>query len=214
MSQDKPSVIIGDDPIAIAHELLAEELVGAGLPEPWLQEVEERLGIALPAPLRRYYQALGGSDQLNRAHEQLYALADLELEEDVLTFVDENQGVVYWGLDLSDESAEDPPVVVAADGEDIWYPEELSCCQFLVFFVYLQCTMGAFSQQGNHDDLVTLLPRLGDDWPVVVCHNGLTIHRQDRALIALLDGDDFCSGAAPTEALFESLLAPLGFDVF
>ncbi len=70
---------------------------------------EGRLGLRLPVALRAYYR-LAGEAEINTLHNQLLPPEDLEVQEGHLLFMDENQGVVSWGVRVKDLGAPDPVV--------------------------------------------------------------------------------------------------------
>ncbi|MCP2040673.1 hypothetical protein L1281_001262 [Neisseria sp. HSC-16F19] len=76
-----------------------------------IEAAEDRLGITLPALLRRYYQTLGSHEGINQSHNTLLLPAQLYITDDGhLAFYEENQGVVLWGIRLSDLDNDNPPV--------------------------------------------------------------------------------------------------------
>ncbi|MGC0418675.1 SMI1/KNR4 family protein [Embleya sp. AB8] len=69
-----------------------------------------RLGVELPAALRELYRLLGRREDLTSNHDVLLPPDKLYVEDDVLVFREENQGVAWWGVRLG---GEDPAVVVS-----------------------------------------------------------------------------------------------------
>jgi hypothetical protein len=107
-----------------------------------LEEAERRLGLPLPAVLRQYY-LVAGRHPLNLALNELRAPSELSVEGDVLVFMDENQGVVLWGIAGSSLALEDPQVLQASTGAELrWYPEDDSLKNFLLLMMHWQAVSG------------------------------------------------------------------------
>jgi hypothetical protein len=96
-----------------------------GLPDRDIVMGEQRLGVRLPRALREYYGIAGRLD-LNRAHNQLYTPHEWFVDAGKFVFMEENQEVVYWGIPISEEVGDDPPVsqgVNVVDQPIDWHPE-------------------------------------------------------------------------------------------
>jgi hypothetical protein len=86
----------------VARAVLGRDLLPSdGTPEQRIRAAEERLRIALPAAIREYFLAAGEADRLNRAYSILFRPEELRIEQNYLIFMEENQGVVHWGIALS-----------------------------------------------------------------------------------------------------------------
>ena len=93
---------------------------------------ELRLRLKLPPALRAYYEIAGGLE-LNTRHNRLYAPQDLIVESGKLVFMEENQAVVFWGMDLRSLKQPDPEVFQAANAKElIWYSEELNFSDWII----------------------------------------------------------------------------------
>ncbi|MFN7972773.1 MAG: hypothetical protein U0166_10565 [Acidobacteriota bacterium] len=103
-----------------------------GVPEEQVILAESRLGFALPCALRDYYLVLGAVPKLNRVHNRLLAPSELQPEEGFLVFLEENQGVVSWGIPLSIIAEEDPVVWQRTNTPPFrWLSEEKTFVAFL-----------------------------------------------------------------------------------
>ncbi len=104
----------------------------------------ETHSIALPEALKAYYAVAGLEQNLNQAHQHFLPLEKLFIDANNLVFMEENQGVVYWGVPL-EPSVSDPPVlqgVYAENGDLTWFPEHTNCSDFLMTMLYMQATFG------------------------------------------------------------------------
>ncbi|MET7301280.1 SMI1/KNR4 family protein [Embleya sp. NPDC005575] len=76
-----------------------------------------RLGVRLPTALRELYDLLGRRDDLTSNHDVLLAPDKLYVEDGVLVFREENQGVAWWGVR---PDGEDPAVLARYDTAEPW----------------------------------------------------------------------------------------------
>lgn len=97
-----------------------------------LAACEKRLKLKLPRAINVYYQ-IAGNLPLNTEHNILYAPKDLIKRDGKLVFMEENQAVVFWGLDLNALNQPDPEVFQASNAKQItWYSEELPWSDFII----------------------------------------------------------------------------------
>lgn len=69
----------------------------------------------------------------NTQHNRLYALRNLSVEGGKLLFMEENQAVVFWGMDLKNLISRDSEVFQAANADDlVWYSEELNFSDWIL----------------------------------------------------------------------------------
>ncbi|MYV99717.1 SMI1/KNR4 family protein [Streptomyces sp. SID3343] len=80
-----------------------------------LDACEARLGLALPVAVRELYELLGRRGDLTSNQDVLLGPEKIYVEDGVLVFREENQGVCWWGVRLDDPSP-DPAVIVRFDG--------------------------------------------------------------------------------------------------
>lgn len=99
-----------------------------------LRKCERRLGFSLPAAVREYYLMAGRLDEINAAHNRLFALDELRVADGHLWFMEENQAVIHWGLRVKALDDDDPIVFQRAnvDGAS-WFSERKSFSGFLVY---------------------------------------------------------------------------------
>jgi hypothetical protein len=95
-------------------------------------KAERRLGLRLPAAMRDFY-LVAGRAQENLEHNRLAPPQHLEVEGRYLVFMEENQGVVDWGLRVSTIAAADPNVWQRVnDDPPKWYSERMPFSIFIL----------------------------------------------------------------------------------
>jgi cell wall assembly regulator SMI1 len=104
-----------------------------GSSEADIGRAEAVLGLQLPASVRDYFRVAGNLAELNKAHNRLYDLSDLIVEEGFLLLLEENQAVVHWGIKTGDLSDADPVVWQRVNSPSLqWYPEGMKFSEFMV----------------------------------------------------------------------------------
>lgn len=104
-----------------------------GVTEATMKKCERRLNLQLPSAMREYYLMAGRLDRLNKAHNRLYSLDELGVEDSHLWFMEENQAVVHWGISIKKISNDDPIVYQRANVDGAkWYSEKMSFSRFIV----------------------------------------------------------------------------------
>ena len=103
----------------------------AGSAPSTLAKAERRIGRALPATLRTYYE-LVGRHPASRALHHLVAPAKLELTERGLIFLHEQQDVCFYAIQAADFALDDPPLFQGNHDEDTWYPDCGRLSSFLI----------------------------------------------------------------------------------
>ena len=117
----------------VLESLLERELTKSdGLAPAELRNAEERLQLKLPRALADYYLLAGALD-LNRQHNRLYPPSGLEIMDQKLIFMEENQAVVFWGMELHQLNSPDPTVFQACNNLPLeWYSEEVPFSDFIL----------------------------------------------------------------------------------
>ena len=113
------------------EKLTGRKLTSAdGFTESEISAIEELRGLLLPTALRRFY-ALAGKHEITQEHDRLYRLEQLELVGGKLVFMEENQCVVFWGVDVN--GAPDPEVFQATlETPTDWYSEEWTFSEWII----------------------------------------------------------------------------------
>lgn len=170
-----------------AQNLLSRSLLKSeGLLPTIIAAAEDRLGIDLPVPLRELYQLMGNVPLFMQGFQQIYKPDELLLQDGKLIFMEENQGVCYWGVGIDASSL---PVYQYTEGE--WYEEETALEAFLVITLYYQ-----YLQVNSHRQRVISLAHLQDlqqkqqflegyceGMVRIADHNGLVIYENPQKLL-------------------------------
>lgn len=151
-----------------------------------LDSAEARLGVRLPGPLRDYYLSVG-RHKINCAHNRLWSPDALEVSQGRLVFMEENQGVVFWGVRRRSTAA-DPVVFQTTDPEDGDWAAESACSQFLPAMLCWQAVNGGLPYIGYSDPLAPAVARrLMWGWPPVGRIGELFAFVRDGRVVCLLD---------------------------
>ncbi len=94
----------------VLKHLGREPKLNEGLPDEEIRQTEKRLGFKIPESLRVYYQITGNLPEINKFHNRLLNLPEIDVEDDFLVFMEENQNVVYWAIKTSEVPNSDPEI--------------------------------------------------------------------------------------------------------
>ena len=160
-----------------------------------IEAAERRLGVCLPEPLRQYYLAAGKESRFNHAHNRLIDLSELEVDSKRLIFLEENQCVVVWGIDLKPTGGSDPKVLQGVTGDEIrWYREHEHCSIFLNVMLHWQAAFGGgmpFTASAPAPPFSRA--RLKSHWTCVGESNRMKAYSRPGQVVCLLkwkDGED------------------------
>jgi hypothetical protein len=163
-----------------------------GQPEASISVAESRLGLRLPAVLREYYLLAGRFDRFNRAHNELRRPEEWSADGGKLVFLEENQCVVFWGVDAVTSPDDDPPVYQAENlrGRPTeWYLEHERCSEFLIVMLHFQAVLGGYEFLGGSDITSEALGKFLTGWaPAGSVNRLLAFHRQGGAACVLEGG--------------------------
>ena len=174
----------------IAENLLGRRLTekdGMNISE--IEKVEVSLGLKLPSALREFHLLVGNLEMFTSSFEQF---VEPYIQDEMLVFLEENQGVCSWGVNIHD--IENPTVYMCTEIEaenPEWYSEEVTLTDFLTILMYYQCAQGGYEcgsavYESNFDSkekYVEFLANLTKDYKKVVEHNGLVIYQSGGKLI-------------------------------
>jgi hypothetical protein len=198
----------------VAERLGADISATHAVPENELAHAERRLGVGLPRAVREYYAVLGAEAQLNRGHNRLIPVNDLEVAQDHIAFLEENQAVVFWAFRTSDAATDDPPVYQCPNVEHFESNlEHDRCSNFLSVMLVWQAAMG-----GLPFDLSSAVPASIhtelSDWTRVGTVQELTVYVRDRVALAVLPWDDEVRAflASSDKLSLEKAARALGLD--
>src|SRR5262249_38986158 len=82
----------------------------AGFASEVLAAAQKRLGVQVPAALRDYYSVAGRERRFSACHHRLLPPQQWAIDQQRLIFMEENQGVVCWGVSTRNPDVDDPPV--------------------------------------------------------------------------------------------------------
>ena len=165
-----------------------EPLPSDGLPAAHVDDAVARLaaqGFVVPPLLRELHVRLGACVPLMRGFQRFEPPADWAVDEGLLLFLDEAQGVCQWVVDAQGQ--------VSMWLNDALHPEPLQLAQFLGVILPYQLAQGGWPHAANtvvpardlEAERQRVLAALG--WPLLANHNGLTIHGQGARMLWSLD---------------------------
>ena len=122
-----------------------------GLPAAEIAAAEQRLGIRLPAALRGYLLALGGSKAVNQSFNRLLPLDKMDFDGDYLVLAEGNQGVFRCGIARADLTQDNPPARISFNIADAnqWQPHLPSTRALLLELACTNATMGGLPYCAN-----------------------------------------------------------------
>jgi hypothetical protein len=99
------------------------------------ESVEDRLaqrGLQIPKALFDYY-SVAGYHWINRERNRLRPIEELDWYEDWLVFMDDDYGIVSWGIHKQDLSNPDPVIWQGVLGEETdWLQDTSTLSRFLI----------------------------------------------------------------------------------
>jgi len=174
----------------IAESILGRHLAKKdGLSISEIETVENSLGLKLPAVLRDFHLLVGNLDMFISSFEQF---VEPYIKGEMLVFLEENQGVCYWGVNIHDTESSTVYMCTDMETENLeWYSEEVTLTDFLIILMYFQCAQGGYEHvsavdESNFDSRENYMQFLADitvDYKKVVEHNGLVIYQNGGKLI-------------------------------
>ncbi len=179
----------------VAEKLLGRSLTNEdGFDISDIKNAEDKLGKNLPKILKDFYMTVGKLDVFMSSFQQFLNPQDLSIEDEKLVFLEENQVVCFWGIDLE----QDDPFVFQMQNMDnaVWYSEEVSLSNFLEMIMYGQCAEGGYEFCGaiydmDKNELIEFTNEISaKNWVKVVDHNNWIIYENERKLIWFYTDDD------------------------
>ena len=169
---------------------------------------------AMPGKLREFYRVAGRVNSINRAFERLYRPTKMEDEDGYRIFMEENQNVAFWAFRIDDADEKNPTIYQAMrleSGElDKWYPQKLSCAEWLVAMVYWQVVNGGFRFGGYASRQRALRRRVAANWAhiVTIPEGRIEFYRRGGQLVCWCgNGDLYAAGR--TKADFRRIMKTL-----
>ncbi|KIA97295.1 hypothetical protein OA93_15320 [Flavobacterium sp. KMS] len=177
----------------IAEKLLGRSLTNYdGFDVETIENAETKLGQSIPAILKEFYITVGKLDIFMSSFQRFLKPEDLFYEDGKLVFLEENQNVCYWGVNIADTLVYQTQSIDNA----VWYSEEILLPDFLQMIMYGQCAEGGYPFSGaiydmDQDELTEFIEEITTkDWQKVVDHNNWIIYENDRKLIWYFTDDN------------------------
>ena len=198
---------------AIAESIIGRKLtIEDGISISKIKDIENKLECKIPTELKDFYNLIGNLDMFMSSFEDF---PEPYLIGNKIVFLEENQGVCYWGINKDD--SESPTVYVCTDIESEnleWYSESVNLAEFLKIIMYFQCAQGGCKHGGaiydcnfkSKDEYVGVLNKLVHDWQKVVEHNGLVIFQNRGKLVWYFTDEQGSIG----DTIFASTYSELG----
>jgi hypothetical protein len=116
----------------------------------------------MPVLLEAFYGLVEGSDEVMSAHHRFLPKAEVWSHEGRLVFCEENERVVYWGIEPSSSDAEDPPVSQLNSTSGSWCRD---CPRLSLFLLNMLCwqlltAAPAMGRCPHSDDLLAAVRKL------------------------------------------------------
>lgn len=181
-----------------------------GISHSALRAAEKRLGESLPKALADYYLVAGREQRFNCVYERLLPPEEWFVDGYHLVFMEENQAVVYWGVQTCREPTSNAPVFQGVNGDPItWHVEHERCATFLLVMLHWQGAFGgAMPWCGTAPTSRQLVTRLDRDWRFVGEVNGMRAYsRPGQAACILLWENSWRVFCGATEAETAKTLA-------
>lgn len=177
----------------IAEKLLGRSLTNNdGFDVETIENAETKLGQSIPAILKEFYITVGKLDIFMSSFQRFLKPEDLFYEDGKLVFLEENQNVCYWGVNIADTLVYQTQNIDNA----VWYSEEILLPDFLQMIMYGQCAEGGYPFSGaiydmDQDELSEFIAEITTkDWQKVVDHNNWIIYENGRKLIWYFTDDN------------------------
>jgi hypothetical protein len=165
-----------------------------GCAESLIVAAEERLGIRAPRSLRDYYLVAGEEGRFNQIHNRLLPPEKWFVDRGHLAFMEENQVVVYWGVEASPSPADDPPVFqgVRVRAEPIaWYREHDRCSVFLTVLLHWHGAFGgAMGYTGTAPVPADIVGQLDRDWVFAGEVNKMRAYHRNGQVVCFVEWRD------------------------
>lgn len=164
-----------------------------------IYKVEKTLNCKIPNTLVDYYTQIGKIELFTNGFNQFVAPEELLILDNKLVFLEENQGVLYWAIDLDENT-----VYQTSDlnVNTTWYKEDFKLPSFLEMMLYFQCLFADQSYhqkvQGGFDYFASLaidlkyksnykaqdfIKKVTSEWNNVSSINHISIHQKNNHLL-------------------------------
>lgn len=116
-----------------------------------LDKAAGRLETSIPSALREYYAVAGNERRFNRSLQTFLTPSKWFLNQRHLVFIEENQGVCWWGVSIKSRGANDPMVAQGVNHDDAieWHKEHDKCSTFISVLLHYQAVSDGFRFCGS-----------------------------------------------------------------
>ncbi|MEW6735974.1 MAG: hypothetical protein AB1489_32065 [Acidobacteriota bacterium] len=177
--------------IKVINSLTRQMVMYSGTPFEIILKEEQRLEVKLPDALREFYVIAGQLDKFNKAHNTLYDPSEWFIDDNKLVFMEENQAVVFWGIEINKETGDNPPVYQGVNANKIeWSLEHKKLSEFLITMLYWQVVNGGHKYGAYAEINLNELNKLKENWLFVGQINELqTFAKNGKAMCIFINND-------------------------
>ncbi|GAA3522521.1 hypothetical protein GCM10022393_41380 [Aquimarina addita] len=219
----------------------AEEILGRNLkPEEGItisliKEKEKQLEIKIPQVLIEFYATIGNNLLFIDGFQHFAKIDDLFVTDGKLVFLQENQSVVYWAVDLEDSQTIFQTTDQNFNAKAEWFKEKFSLRDFLEHLLYFQCIMAdeSYHRKANsgfthfasleideyHKNVISqkFISSLDQHSKIITKHNGLVIFWKPDAITMYFTNNkgeicDLIMTCVKSESLLDILIDTYGFN--
>ena len=163
-----------------------------GMAAPILDKAADRLGVAIPAALRDYYMVAGNECRFNRSLQRFLRPSKWFVNQQHLVFLEENQGVCFWGVSVKSRTGKDPMISqgVNHDEDDAidWHKEHNKCSTFLAVLLHYQAVSGGLPYCAFCSAPDDTHEKLKHDWQYVGEINRLWAFNRQNQVVCIMAG--------------------------
>jgi len=197
------------------YKLIAEEILdrsinsNEGIEASKIQIQERKLNSSIPLELVEFYTSLGKNDLFINGFQHFAKIEELFINDNKLVFLQENQSVVYWAVDLNDKKTIFQTCDQNFEENVEWLKEDFFLTEFLEMLLYFQCVMSDeyYHEKGisgfkyfaslNEQDYQKneqskhFIDNLSSDFSKTIRGDGLSIHwKPDTIILCFLDAEN------------------------
>ncbi len=214
----------------LGRNLLQEEGVKISL----ITEQEKKLEVIIPSVLRKFYSNLGNNILFTDGFQHFANIKELFINDNKLVFLQENQSVVYWAVDLTDLKTVYQTTCQDFDKSVEWFKEEFDLDLFIEMMLYYQCVMSDetthnkaksgfqfftsldIDEYNNNKKSKHFIDTLDKEYKRVVNGNGVSVFWNPETIImCLLDKESQVSemilSCTKSESVLDELIDEYGF---
>lgn len=192
-----------------------------------IENFEKKSGIDIPSKLKEFYSILGNTKLFTDGFQRFADLPELFVKDNKLVFLQENQSVLYWGIDLRDKKSIYQTTDQDFKNEVQWYKEDFELSDFLEMMLFFQSVISdesyhiksnsgfqyfaSLDEEKYKDNIEreNFTNHLETDFEVITNGNGISIYWKKNAIIMLLLNKEYKVDMILSSIKNESYLALL-----